>query len=191
VRPRLLRRVVLLLFVVGAALVGGCSSSGSAGSAPTVAATSATSSASSSSGNVDESTVDSALAHVITGLRTATSAGTAHSITAIASSLRSASTDLRTAGAALDPPPAGVPAATSVPVATGLLRISGLLAQASGCLTAQAHAKHPSTKRCLPPLRQAEQRDASIAHGLISLAAYGSKSPRVIESELVKALRGK
>jgi hypothetical protein len=177
----------LLVLVAAAALTGGCSSSGSTGPAPTPA----TSSASSSSAAVDESAVDTALSQVITGLRTATSAATEHSIPAIADSLKTASGDLRTAGDSLNPAPTGVPAATSLPVAAGLIRISGLLAQASGCLTAQAHAKHPSTKQCLPPLRQAEKRDASIAHGLISLAAYGSKSPKVIERQLVKALHGK
>jgi hypothetical protein len=176
----------LLLILAGTVLAAACSSS--SGGPPPAAGSS---SASASPGAVDRSTVDRALAQVVTGLRAATSISSSDSISTAARSLHTAAAALRSAGDALNPTPAGVPVAQSLPLSTGLLRISYLLGQASSCLVAQSHAKQPSTTRCLPPLRQAEQRDASVAHALISLAVYGSKSPRVIESELVAALHGK
>lgn len=172
----------LLLLVAGTTLTAACSSGSSGGAAPTATATQV---------SVNQAAVDVLLSHVLTGLRAATSVSSSDTIAAAARSLHTASVDLRAAGDALNPPPAGVPSATSLPVSTGLLRISGLLGQASSCLTAQSHAKSPSTKPCLPPLRKAEQRDASVAHGLIRLAVYGSKSPRSFEADLVAALRGK
>jgi hypothetical protein len=128
---------------------------------------------------------------VVTGLRTATSISGSGTIAGTARELHSASTELESAGDALNPPPAGVPAAKALPVSTGLLRIGSLLGRASDCLASQATATHPSTAPCLPPLRQAEARNATLARGLISLAAYGSKSPKVFEHALVGALHGR
>jgi pectin methylesterase-like acyl-CoA thioesterase len=85
---------------------------------------------------------------------------------------------------------AGLPRSVITPVATGLTRVAGQLGQAGRCLSAQAAAAKPDPTTCVPLLRQAEAQDAAIAHGLISLSAYGTESPKAFEADLVAALHG-
>jgi hypothetical protein len=179
-----LRRTFALFFAVG--MFAAACSSGSGGStgggSPTPTAT--------ASVRIDESAVDAALAHVLSGLRTATSISASSSIISAARALHAAAADLQGGADGLNPPPAGVPSAKSLSVSTGLLHIAGLLKQSGDCLAVQARAKTPSTARCLPPLRRAEHQDAKIARGLISIAVYGSTSPKAFERKLVAALHG-
>jgi hypothetical protein len=173
--------------LVAAGMLAAACSSGSSGSGGAASPTPTDS----GSVRIDESAVDAAMSHVLSGLRSATSISASSSITSAARSLDSASSELQAGANGLNPPPAGVPSAKSLAVSTGLLRIAGLLKQSANCLAVQARAKTPSTARCLPPLRRAERRDASIARGLISIAVYGSTSPKAFERKLVAALHGK
>jgi hypothetical protein len=133
--------------------------------------------------------VAAALRGVLTGLRTATSVSAQDGISRDAAMLQHASGDLDAAGNALNPTPTGVPAAISLPVSTGLLRISGLLHASASCLSRQAGAAAPSTEPCLKPLRQANANTGSLSHALVSLAAFGTQSPKAFESDLVNALQ--
>jgi hypothetical protein len=174
-------RVALAL--AGVVVVAGCSGGSSAGgSSPAPSATSS---------HVDRAAIESVLDHVVSGLHAATSISGAGGVSDDAAALNGAAKELDSAGQALNPAPAGVPSTTALTVSTGLLRISGLLGNSARCLTAQAQTKQPSTTPCLPPLRKAEKQDASLARGLISLAAYGTRSPKSFEAKLVAALRGR
>jgi len=173
----------LLPGVCGVLALAGCSSGSSAGGAPAPTST--------ASQGIDRASVDAALDQVLAGLQAATAISASGGLGAAATGLLHAASDLDAAAKALNPSPAGVPDATALPVSTGLFRVADLLTKSGTCLTAQAALPTPNPKVCLPPLRKAEARDAALSHGLISLSVYGSKSPKVFESELVAALGGR
>jgi hypothetical protein len=179
--PRVRRRSPLLA-TTALLLAAACSSGSSGGSAPAPTPTNP-------HPRIDRAAVSAALSGVLTGLRAATSISATDGISRDAAMLQHASDDLDAAGNALNPSPTGVPEAVSLPVSTGLLRISGLLHTSATCLAGQAHAASPATKPCLPPLRQANAKTGSLAHALVSLAAFGTQSPKSFESDLVNALQ--
>jgi hypothetical protein len=123
-------------------------------------------------------------------LRTVTSISHQPGFARAAAALQRASGQLDAAGNALNPSPTGVPAAVSLPVSTAVLRIAGLFHVSATCLSRQEQAASPSTKPCVAPLRQANARTGTLAHALVSLAAFGTESPKRFESDLVNALHG-
>jgi hypothetical protein len=180
VRPLLCSGVAALVLAVAV----GCSSSstGTSGPDPTSASTSASS--------PDKKAVDAILDEVVNGLETVSGVGADSSLTDAATALSDASTKLAHASQQLTPPPGSVPDAVAAPAATSLTRLSELLDQAATCLRTQAAAQTPDARKCLPPLRSAQQNDAAVSRELISLAAYGSRTPAAFERSLVQALRG-
>jgi hypothetical protein len=179
VSSRLRAGVVLAALAVIAAC-GGSSSGGSPASSPTPTGTT----------GIDRAAVGTALGDVLTGLTTVQGITRQTSINDAAGALQDASAGLKTAADTLTAGPQGVPSAVSEPVATGLARASALLGQAATCLTDEVATKHPDTTKCVPPLRQAEVKNAALARALITLSAYGTESPKTFESDLVAALGG-
>jgi hypothetical protein len=173
--------VVALLLLVGCSSGSG-SSSGSPTPTPSPTATRGTA-------VVDRAGVDSVLGDVLSGLRAATSVPRGATVAGAAAAIQRAADDFAAAGQALIPIPAGVPAGAAAPVSQRVLQLSGLFHDAAACLERQSRAQAPDTRRCLPPLRRANAKDNKLAHELISLAVYGSRSPKTFESKLVHALK--
>ena len=165
----------LLLSVVACS---GSSSAGGTATSPTPSATSSTA-----------SLVDDALNSVLAGLRTATGISAQGDLGDDGKQLVTAGGQLKVAAAKIADLHT-VPIAVRTPVSDGLLRIADLLDQSGSCLVGQSRNAAPAPTPCLPALRQAEAKDAAIAHGLISLSAYGSVPPKAFERRLVAALRG-
>jgi hypothetical protein len=134
---------------------------------------------------VDRPAVDVILGHVLDGLRFATSIRSGSNRVIEVTALKNASSSLAIAAHELAPAPLGVARPFASSVSTKLGRVSGLLKQASGCL-----AHRSQLRACVAPLQRANTHDAALAHNLISLAAFGSKSPTVFEHELTAALGG-
>jgi hypothetical protein len=169
------------------ALVAGCSSGSSGGGSTAGATTSPTA----SSASIDRATVDSALADVLTGLRTLVTASPGQpDKTAIVAAAQHAAADLSTAAGKLSPAPAGVPQQTITPVSTALLTIATLINRTASCLDALPTVTRRSAASCSQPLRHADKLTPQLAHDLISLSAYGSSPPDRFESDLLAALHG-
>jgi hypothetical protein len=132
--------------------------------------------------------VDGVLSDVLAGLRAATSVPRGASVAEAAASIQHAADRFALAGRGLTPTPAGVPLVVAGPVATRVGQLSALFQQSATCLARQEHVSVPDTTPCLPPLRRANQKDAQLAHELIGLAVYSSRSPKTFESQLVHAL---
>jgi hypothetical protein len=171
--------LVVVVLAFGTAIAG-CSSASSGGAAP----------APTGSAALDRTQVATVLSDVLTGLQSVSSIGAKSDVETAGTALASASGHLKTAGDTLQAGVPGVPLQLSDLVSTGLLRVAGLLGQSATCLTAQSPAKHPDPSSCLPPLRAAEAKDASLARGLITLSAYGTVPTKTFEADLVAALGG-
>jgi hypothetical protein len=176
--------------VVLAACCFGCSGTSSGAAVPNSSPT-PTASPLANPDSVDRAGVEVILVDVLRGLHSATSISRGASLDTIAGSLQQASQSLGAAAQGLDATPAGVPQTLAVPIAVRLNRLSGLLHSSASCLSRHAREGGTGTRACLPPLRRAEAKDAALAHQLISLAAYGSQSPKLFESRLVQALQGR
>jgi hypothetical protein len=174
-------RLRLLPVTAGLLAAAACSSSSSGGGtvgSPTSTATTA-----------DPAAVDQVLHKVLQGLTTATSISPTSDLGDDGTALQTAATELEDAANAVAHL-VKVPLTLTGPLHVGLHRVSQLLERSGSCLTTQSAATKPDAGECLPPLRQAEAKDAALAHKLISLSVYGTLSPKKFERDLVAALRG-
>jgi hypothetical protein len=179
------RRHLVATATVAIALAAGCSSSSSAG-APDASGSPVPTSANA----IDRTSVDTTLSDVLHGLRALTSLPQGASAASTITGLNTASSDLKNAAGALSPIPNGVPYSTVQPVAAALLTVSNLMDDASICLSQNGGGGPGSAASCADPLRRADKATGQLARDLISLAAYGSKSPTSFEQSLVTVLHG-
>lgn len=173
---------------VAVALAAGCSSGSSGGGRDTNGSPLPT-----ALNAIDRTTVDTSLSDVLRGLRALTSLPAGASAADTITGLNTASTDLKNAADVLSPTPNGVPYATVQPVTAALDEISNLIDDASRCLVSRQNGQadgETSVMSCAHPLRVADKATGQLAQDLISLAAYGSKSPTSFEQSLVTVLHG-
>lgn len=173
------RAAALTAVALATLAVTGCGSGSSGGPAPVA-----------TSAGIDSPAVDSALSHVLTGLRAIATPSNGASQNGIVATAHHAATELEAAADALVPVPAGVPKPVAAAVTTRLRTVANLMTQTATCLGRLGASTQAAVQSCSQPLRDADQLTPKLAHDLISLAAYSSTSPSRFESRLVAALRG-